>query len=238
MKIIGSGFGRTGTMSLKEALEILGFGPCYHMETVIKRPSNINTWHQISQGTPTDWQAVFQGYNATVDFPGSLFYKELLVAFPDAKVIHSVRDPLRWYNSTMTTIFQTNAAFPTWLRDIFPPLGRFMEMQNILIWQNLFENRFADKERALEIFAEFTADVERSVPADQLLVFEVKQGWEPLCDFLAVPIPDVPFPHVNDRSKFMRRLQLTKAAMIGGLIMPIVLAALLFYFVFRERKLA
>ena len=215
MQVIGSGFGRTGTLSLKAALEILGFDPCYHMEEVIKRPSHVKLWQQIGQDQPVPWEAIFDGFQATVDFPASSFYRELLAHYPDAKVIHTVRDPERWYDSTAETIYGAATHFPAWSLKLIPPLGHFAEMQERLIWQKLFNGRFPDRPYAIKIFNQYTNNVRQHVPPEKLLVFQVKKGWEPLCTFLNLPVPDVPFPHVNDREAMLRRFKLIRLIFTG-----------------------
>lgn len=174
--MIGSGFGRTGTLSLKVALEQLGFDPCYHMEEVFTRPKHIRAWHDLSYGKPVDWPGLFQDFQATVDFPASVCYQDLLAAFPEAKVIHTIRDPERWYDSTYETIYQAPSIFPRWLQKMVKPIGRVIEMQERLIWQNLLEDRFENRERAIEIFQQRTEEVKRVVPSDRLLIFSVKEG--------------------------------------------------------------
>lgn len=180
MQIIGSGFGRTGTLSLKKALETLGLGPCYHMEEVLKRPEHIHSWYNIAHNKPVDWHNLFQDFQSTVDFPASTVYKELMGAFPEAKVVHTIRDPERWYDSTYETIYQAERLFPYWTQKSIKPIGRFVDMQNRIIWHNLFEGSFENRQRAIEIFQQYTEDVKRTVPADRLLIFHVKEGWEPL----------------------------------------------------------
>ena len=207
LKIIGSGFGRTGTLSLKDALEILGFAPCYHMQEVIKRPSHVKMWQQIAHNQSVPWDKIFGRFQATVDFPASSFYRELLEQYPNAKVIHTVRNPERWYASTAETIYQAGDTFPAWVTKLLPPLNRFVDMQERLIWQRLFHGRFLDRTYAMQRFQEYTEEVRQHVPPEKLLIFEVKEGWEPLCEFLDVPVPDMPFPHVNDREKFLNQFK-------------------------------
>lgn len=214
LKVIGSGFGRTGTMSLKAALEILRFDPCYHMEEVIKRPSHIKLWQQIGHHQPVPWEKIFSRFQAAVDFPASIFYRELLDRYPDAKVIHTVRDPERWHDSTAETIYQAADQFPAWVPKLLPPLGWFIDMQERLIWQRVFNGRFPDRTYAIQRFHDYTEEVKQHVPPGKLLIFQVKEGWEPLCTFLDVPVPDVPFPHVNDRETMLRRFRLLQIATI------------------------
>jgi len=224
MKIIGAGFGRTGTLSLKAALEQLGLGPCYHMQTVIASRTHTEAWYKIAQGQPADWPALLQDFQSSVDFPASIYYRDLLEAFPEAKVIHTVRDPDRWYDSSYETIYQAagKRMFPTWLQRGLPRAGQFIGMTDSIIWDGLFEGEFEDRRRAIEIFQRHTAEVERIVPADKLLIFEVKDGWEPLCRFLGRPVPNTPFPHANDRLAMKKQIQ---GVRLGFQLGPIILAA-------------
>lgn len=207
MKVIGSGFGRTGTLSMKYALEELGFGPCYHMEEVLRNPGHVGVWHDIGRGRPVDWHHLFADFESSVDFPASVVYAELLAAFPDAKVIHTVRDADRWYESTHETIYHARTIFPAWLRRVIPKVGRFAQMVDLMVWDRVFEGRFEDREFAIRRYREWTDEVIATVPPDRLLVFDVRDGWAPLCDFLGVLQPDSDFPRVNDRESMLRRFK-------------------------------
>lgn len=195
VKIIGAGFGRTGTASIKSALEHLGFGPCYHMFEVIAEPERMQDWARALDG-PVDWDQILGGYQSTVDWPGCTFWRELMAAYPDAKVLLTTRDPERWYDSTYNTIYQfvqdppgdADDAFTTKLR---PTIER-------MIWNGTFDGRFEDRAHAIEVFERHNAEVRAAVPADRLLEYQVGQGWEPLCDFFGVDVPPEDFPHVND----------------------------------------
>lgn len=202
--IIGAGLGRTGTASLKVALEQLGFTPCYHMSELFQHSDHAKMWRTAEVKKDVDWPALFGDYQATVDFPGCVFYKELMDAYPNAKVLLTVRDPERWYESTYETIFQMTRLVPRWLR-VWPRFGELQRMLDIY-WGGLFEGKFEDRDRAIARFKTWNAEVQATVPADKLLVFEVKEGWEPLCDFLGVPVPTEPFPHVNDRAEMLTRV--------------------------------
>lgn len=131
MKVIGAGFGRTGTMSLKAALEELGYGPCYHMTDVFEHPEHIRMWEAATRGEPVDWDELFAGYQATVDWPGAAFYRELMEVFPDAKVLLSLRDPEKWYESTRNTIYATVNPSP----EMIAALGHAPRLNNELIWK-------------------------------------------------------------------------------------------------------
>ncbi len=216
MELIGTGFGRTGTLSVKKALEHLGFGPCHHMEEAVRHPDQFRLLASHVRGEPVDWRQVFAGYRSQVDFPGATIWRELLSAFPAAKVLHTVRDPERWYDSTRATIYPARTMVAPWVRRGIPFIDEALEVSDALIWDGLFEGRFEDRARAIEIFEARTAEVATTVPADRLLVFDVAQGWEPLCEFLGVPTPYGPFPHVNDRASMHRRIQAVRIASHGA----------------------
>jgi hypothetical protein len=233
MKIIGAGFGRTGTMSLKAALEELGFGPCYHMTELFENPGHADSWEAARRGEAVDWGGFLGEYRATVDWPGCTFYGEMMEAFPDAKVLLSVREAGRWYRSTRDTIYELSRISvispltrPTFrLLGLFvPAMGKIARMNTRLIWEDTFDNRFENEEYARSVFEAHNAEVRRKVPPEKLLVYEVKQGWEPLCEFLGVEVPDKPFPRLNDTAA-MRRVVLALRAV--SVLVPTILALLL-----------
>ena len=196
LKVIGAGFGRTGTLSLKAALEELGFGKCYHMVEVLRRPSHMKHWTEIMQNGKADWERVFRGYQSAVDWPVAAYYRDLMAVYPEAKVILTVRDPRSWHRSIMTTIYQARRQFVIQLTRIFPPLYRFMNAMESAVWHGVFQNKVEDKEHAIKVYQDHIEEVKRVVPPERLLVFEARQGWEPLCSFLQVPVPaDKPYPH-------------------------------------------
>lgn len=230
IKIIGAGFGRTGTKSLQVALEELGFAPCYHMTTLFANPNDSKTWRQALAGETVDWPTFLANYQATVDWPGCTFYKEMLGAFPEAKVLLNVRDPERWYQSAADTIYGATRDLPSLIRTVRPALGRVIDMINVQIWQKTFDNRFSDRDHAIDVFNAHNAEVELVVPPERLLVYNVKEGWEPLCAFLGVPVPDKPFPHLNDSAEFQRvmrmRRRMAKVApwILGVVLVGVVIA--------------
>jgi Sulfotransferase domain len=208
IKVIGAGFGRTGTLSLKTALEELGFIKCYHMMDVLAHLEDAAVWDNAARGDSVDWESLFRGYQATVDWPGCAVYEQLLRQYPGAKVILTVRDPDRWYESARQTIYLARHLFPSYLRILRPAFRRFGVMLDRLVWQGTFHGRFEDKPFAIDVFNRHTAQVRQSVPPGQLLVYEVREGWEPLCKFLEVPVPDgKPFPHLNDAAEFRARIK-------------------------------
>ena len=200
--VIGAGFGRTGTLSLKGALEHLGFGPCYHMIEVIDRPEHVDFWQRAAAGTAVDWDEILAGYRAAVDWPACSFYAELAARYPEAKVILTVRDPERWYQSACQTIF------PRITRPVSPDdalAWARIRMQRKIVIEQAFGGDIEDREHALAVFRQHVAEVQRAIPPERLLVYRVADGWEPLCRFLERPVPDQPFPHVNASDEFRRR---------------------------------
>ena len=219
-------------MSLKAALETLGFGPCYHMIEVFEHPEHAGFWQAAWRDEPVDWDGLLGGYEAAVDWPACTFYEELLQRHPDAGVLLSVRDPERWYESTRDTIYQISkiTAGSRLSRAVFAFVGLFVSgvfeigrMGNEIIWQGTFDGRFEDRSHALEVFVRHNEEVKRRVPAEKLLVFEVKEGWGPLCEFLGVEVPDKPFPRLNDATQMRRRIRAVQAL---SLAVPAVLALL------------
>ena len=198
IQIIGAGFGRTGTASLKLALEKIGFGPCYHMSEVLQNPSrHIDLWLRAADRDP-DWGALLGAYGACVDFPVCSFYGELAEAYPDAKVVLTHRDPGRWFDSIHATIMS-----PEFTRYIdSTPFG---VLNKRTVWDR-FDGRIHDRAHMIDCFERHVAQVKATIPAHRLLVYEVKQGWAPLCGFLGVGVPDEPFPHVNTTEETSRLL--------------------------------
>ena len=204
LDVIGAGLGRTGTLSLRHALEELGLGPCHHMEEVIANPRQIPAWHAAGRGEPVDWGEVLAGYRSSVDWPSAQFWGELADRFPDAKVILTVRDRERWYESFSNTILMLlNAPEPP----PSPTLQAILAMSRDVIVGRAFGGRIDDAEHVKASFDRHNAAVKAALPANRLLVFEVAQGWEPLCAFLDVPVPTTPFPHMNSTKEFWEIVQ-------------------------------
>jgi Sulfotransferase domain len=212
MKVIGAGLPRTGTLSQKVALEMLGFGPCYHMVNVLTNLPLSERWEEALDGDP-DWDAIFGEHEATVDWPGSFFYRELADAYPDAKVVLSVRDPEAWEKSMRTTIWdtiygQSPAAHISKARELVDPdwqhyirlMARMWAAQGIFSGPEIFPGQLA------EAIGRYQEQVQRNIPEDRLLVWSVSDGWEPLCRFLEVDVPDKPFPRLNDSKMYVDRI--------------------------------
>lgn len=202
LSIIGAGFGRTGTTSLKLALEKIGRGPCYHMMEVFQNPAHIDLWNQAADGRP-NWDTVFDGYASAVDWPASAFYQQLLDQYPDARVILTARDSDKWYQSVSDTIYASSIR-P--LRDTDPPfLPAHRAMAQTVVWDGIFGGRFDDKAHAIATYERHNAKVQEQVPSDRLLVFEPGEGWAPLCAFLGCDVPSEPFPRANTTEEFRGR---------------------------------
>ena len=193
LSVIGSGFGRTGTMSLKLALEQLGLGPCYHMVEVFKNPAAPDWWSEAADDPAhADWRKIFAGYSSTVDWPNATYYRELADAYPAAKVIHTERDAEDWYASTQATIFMDRGPEPD---------TPFARMARKVIY-SLFDGRMHDKDHLISVYETHNAKVREAIPPERLLVYHVADGWAPLCDFLGVAAPEGPTPSVNSREEF------------------------------------
>jgi hypothetical protein len=191
LSIIGAGQGRTGTLSLKVALERLGLGPCYHAVEIHHTPA-WRLWLRALDHHPVDWEEIFTGYSATVDSPGCLFYAELADRYPEAKVILTLREPNSWYESAQGTYLS-----PANLR-MFQEAPESLEIE--LARKELtvgFGTQLSDRAAVVAAFERHNVAVQRTIPPDRLLVYDVKHGWEPLCRFLGVTIPQSPFPHAN-----------------------------------------
>ncbi|MCC6313356.1 MAG: sulfotransferase family protein [Thermomicrobiales bacterium] len=245
LQVIGAGFGRTGAYSLKAALERLGFDPCEHMIDLFAHPERFALWLQAAEqkqrGGAIDWDLLFADYRATVDWPGAYFWRELARAYPNAKVILTVRDPERWYDSAAHTIFRVRRALGSGpiaqalqgaVGAVSPNAADGLRMVEETIWQGTFDGRFGDRRHAIAVYEAHNAAVERTIAPDRLLVYNVGEGWEPLCRFLGVPVPDEPFPHLNDAAEFERlvRQQLAPVAAVvaaGAVLTAGALAALL-----------
>ncbi len=213
MKVIGAGMPRTGTLTQKLALEMLGLGPCYHMVDVLGDLDQAALWEQALDGIPP-WEKIFAGFHSTVDWPGGYFYRELMDAYPEAKVLLSVRDPASWERSMRQTVWSVRHGeslvrlLSSAQGCVNPRWAGFLNMIDRLLWegQGTFAEGNADPEQMIAAMERHNDEVREHVPAERLLVWTASEGWEPLCAFLELPVPDVPFPHVNDRKEFLNRV--------------------------------
>ena len=209
MKMIGVGFGRTGTMSLKAALEELGAGPCFHMIDLImgeNKERDLEYWIQIADGEPVDWDEVFEPWEATVDWPAASKWREMVDAFPDVPVLLNVREFDGFYKSCENTILAVKeAAMAGELTEDAnreQPAPELWQAIEKLIWQGDFQGRFKDKEWVRQMYYERIETIKSEVPADRLVYWELGDGWDKLADALGVDVPDTPFPHLHDTNEF------------------------------------
>ncbi|HUB85830.1 MAG TPA: sulfotransferase [Rhizomicrobium sp.] len=199
LQVVGAGFGRTGTVSLKLALEMLGYAPCHHMSEVFQHQEQVPHWDRAAMGEKMNWDDIFAPYRASCDWPSCAFYKELATYYPQAKVILTLRDPKSWYKSVSDTIMpamrKPEPGKPAPLPGIFAPL---------LIGEKTFGNDFSEA-HMIDVFNRHNDEVKRTIPADRLLVFQATEGWGPLCEFLGKPVPDAPYPKANSTDEFLAR---------------------------------
>lgn len=199
LDILGAGFGRTGTSSLKIALEHLGFGPCHHMFEVRDHPEILAPWQDFVAGKPLDFERAFAGYRSQVDWPGAAVWRELAARYPAAKVILTIRDPEEWYDSFAATIMPFGNGYGT---HPVPHVDAIATMGYRLVNDGVFGGRWGDRQHAISVFNAHIAEVQRTIPRDRLLTFDCREGWDPLCAFLGVAVPGISFPKLNSSKQF------------------------------------
>ena len=195
LRVVGAGLGRTGTMSLKLALERLLGAPCYHMVEVFEHPAHFARWTAAARGERVDWHELLAGYAAAVDWPAAAFWEELAAAFPDAIILWSWREPEAWWKSASETIFAPGRERPMpGMREMFEAMmsARFTPTPHV-------------REAALAAYERCNAHVQATAPKDRLVAWRPGDGWGPLCAALKLPVPDAPFPHVNTTGEFNAR---------------------------------
>ena len=201
LKVVGSGLGRTGTKSMQTALNQLGFGPCHHMVEVFSHPDSVPLWIEAGAGRPR-WDLIFASYQSMVDYPGAHYWRELAAYYPDAKVLHTVRDPDEWFDSTQATIFAPGGP----VESTGGPMAAFFAS-----FSSDFRERMHDRAFMTDYFRRHTEAVMEAIPPERLLVYQAGKGWEPLCSFLGVPVPATPYPSENTRADFIARVAASRA---------------------------
>ncbi len=201
LEVIGAGFGRTGTLSIRIALEQIGFGPCYHMDNVFTSSEALNGWRAVANGREPDWGQLFGLYRSTVDWPGTLYWRELADAYPSARVLLSTRDAESWWASFSQTICKLIQ-----MRDSFDDVRRrsVLDFAHEIIELQTFDGRMDKKEAGIAAFEKRIKDVKAAIDPDRLLVFDVHDGWAPLCSFFGVDTPEGDFPRCNDAGEFWK----------------------------------
>ncbi len=200
LEIIGAGFGRTGTLSLKLALEQLGLGPCYHMIEIHREPDRARVWIDALDGKPADWDVVFAGYRATVDWPACHWWRDLADYYPNAKVLLSKRDPSAWFKSIHNTIVKATKGVSDEMAEAQPHHPAVLGRRILL--DEAFGGRVDDEDYVTGVFEAHNRAVCEAIALERLLVYEPGDGWEPLCRFFGVPVPDTDYPHANSTEDF------------------------------------
>ena len=198
LAVVGAGVGRTGTHSLKLALERLLGGPCHHMMEVMGDPAQVPAWIDAIEGRPVDWSQMLEKYRAIVDWPGGSFWRELLAANPDALVLLSVRDANDWYRSASNTIFLVFDRLPQELKPWMDAVRKMLHER--------FSDRFDDPAAMIDAYQSHNEAVRREVAPAQLLEWQASDGWEPICERLGLPVPSEPFPVTNTTDEFRAML--------------------------------
>lgn len=201
LEVIGVGFGRTGTISLRSALEAIGYGPCYHMKELYDRPERLSRWQQALDGR-RPWRDVLEGYRATLGWPGAAFWRELMVSHPAAKLILTTRDHQSWYESAHSTLYLSRLDADGNRRR--PPglAGDVADFNERVIWEGMFGGRFLDRDHAIRVFQAHESVIRAEVPSERLLVFRATDGWQPLCEFLGREVPAYAYPNRNTMDQF------------------------------------
>ena len=199
LRVIGSGLGRTGTKSLKAALELLLGGPCYHMIECFEHAGHPPQWLDAIEGRSVDWASLLDGYVAAVDWPAAACWKELAVAWPDALILHSERPADEWFRSADATIFE---GFKKRREEWDPPGANPWWDMAVAMLEQRFTPDFLDRDAAIAAVEAWNADVRASAPAERLLIWKTGDGWEPICQALGLEVPREPFPHTNTTAEF------------------------------------
>lgn len=194
LQVIGTGWGRTGTDSMREALTILGFGPCHHMFEINANPALRDAWRALARGAAPDWEQLFAGYRSAVDWPSCHYWRDLIVAYPEARVIHTTRPAEAWWDSFSRTI----------LRGMLP--GNDPQSLGLtLIAAQALQGRPTERDFVLGLYRQHEQEVLQTVPPHRLLVHNIGDGWGPLCAHLGVAVPEVPYPHSNTTADMQAR---------------------------------
>lgn len=216
LKVIGTGLGRTGTYSLKLAIEQLGVGKCYHMVELFQQPERLKYFKKAEKGEKVNWNELFDGYKAAVDYPVARYYKQITEFYPEAKVIHTLRDPEEWYESASATIFWASKPYSLRILKLTVHLPFSSEarrripvlMYNRKLSELEFGKDLKNKEKVIKRYNKHYEEVIKTIPDNRLLLFDPKSGWEPLCRFLKLPIPLIPYPKSNTRKEFLDRVNI------------------------------
>lgn len=208
LKVIGASLFKAGTYSLKTALEILGFGPCYHMKTLIDNPSNVVYWEKAERNQPVDFNEFLGEYNSGVDLPINYHVRELLEAYPEAKVVLVEREDLdAWHKSLLSTVYPPPGSDAPLSPEPADEWELAWQKYMMRFWKERTKEVFEKKETAIAEYKRHYDEIKRIVPPEKLLVMKIDEGWAPLCKFLNVPVPNEPYPHKNDTKSFIKNIE-------------------------------
>lgn len=216
LKVIGTGLGRTGTHSLKIALTHLGFGECYHMVELFQKPEGLKYFQNAEKGKEVDWNKLFLNFQSTVDYPGARYFRQITDFYPDSKIIHTYRDPEEWYESAVKTILKAGGlTIKQYIRFAahFTVSDEVRKRLPVLIYNKKlmkleFGNDINDKRKIIKKFEQHTEEVIKKIDSSRLLICNIKEGWEPICKFLNVPVPSEKFPHSNTHDEFYKKVEI------------------------------
>lgn len=216
IEILGTGLGRTGTFTLKLALEHLGFGRCYHMSELFQKPEGLYFFNKAEKGEMVKWNKLFEGYKSAVDYPVARYFRQLSEYYSDAKIIHTLRDPHEWYESAYKTIFMANnlpvkrilkfASLYMFSKEIRRRLPVLIYNRKLMKLE--FGTNLKDKKKIIAKFESHTENVIKKIPSKRLLLFNPSDGWKPLCNFLGAKIPEANFPFSNTFEEFLQKVDI------------------------------
>lgn len=196
LKIIGAGFGRTGTSSTKRALEQLGLNPCYHMVELMRNQHHLPHWQALYNGMDMNLEDIFGNYQASLDWPACRFWEVTARAYPHAYILLTTRDPQKWHESFMATLYPA-------MTNPNAPESPLLTLARRIVLEDTFHGRADDADYAISVFSKHLDYVQQTAPKDRLIVYDVVEGWPPLCEILGCDIPLEPFPHSNTREDYL-----------------------------------
>ncbi len=219
LQVIAVGPPRTGTSSLKVALQSLGFARCMHMDELFNQPNLVDHWIELFETGKTDFATLFAGYQSSADFPGCLAYRELMAHYPEAKFIVNYRDADAWYDSMLETVYafvprtaeQKQSLLEKGEQDPrYLGIAKTLALVEVYLLERHYAGQFADRERTIARYHRFFTEVRETIPASRRLDYRLGDGWEPLCSFLGKDVPTESFPFKNKRQDFITQ--------VGGMI--------------------
>jgi hypothetical protein len=209
LRVIGVGLPRSGTSSLQAALELLGFGPCHHMSELIDKPDQSVQFLRAYDGHKVDFHTLMKGYGSAVGSPVADFYKEIRQAYPQAKLVLTVRDSSeKWLESFDTTL---RIVFLSKIFYCIVYLMKIVRLSCLVARKSGEKWTYEIGQIGPQFHDQYNARIINENKAGEVLVYNVKEGWPPLCKFLGVDIPqNIPFPNLNEAQHIKRQIKLAK----------------------------